>query len=310
MKNDFAGRLCSRIEALNNPSLLGLDPMLDYAPPALLEKARSEAKNPEDLARRVIFDFNKGILEALADIVPAVKFQIAYYEQYGPEGIRCLQDSLALAKDLGYLTILDAKRNDIGSTASAYARCILGETDFDGTRLRVYDADAVTLNAYLGIDGIEAFLEYCRAEGKGCFILVRTSNPSAGDLQDLELKDGRTVCEAMADLVAKWGDTVEGGDFSSVGAVVGATWPEQAKKLRERMPRQVFLIPGYGAQGGSALEAVAGFSQDGRGGIVNASRSLMLAWKKEEKGAACYAEASRREAERMQKALAEALCRR
>lgn len=308
MNDSFALRLEASIRRTGNPSLLGLDTQQSHLPPYLLREEELKGGNKTEILCRAIARFNLGILEALAGFVPAVKFQSAYYEQFGPEGIACLASGLASAKKLGFLTILDAKRNDIGSTAEAYARAILGESDVLDEKIAFLNADAVTVNAYLGTDGVEPFLKYVREAGKGCFILVRTSNPSAGDLQDLSLADGRKVYEAMADLVACWGDSADEGEFSSVGAVVGATWPEQAKELRTRMPRQFFLIPGYGAQGGKADGAVAGFTADGRGGIVNASRSLMLAWKNEE-NTEDFAMASRREAERMKQDLGEALIR-
>lgn len=307
MSDRFAAKLEQSIRKLENPSLLGLDTQQSHLPLSLLREAETNGGSNTEILCRAILHFNRSILEALAGFVPAVKFQSAYYEQFGAAGVKCLSEGLSYAKELGYLTILDAKRNDIGSTAEAYARATLGTSDVLDKQIAFMDADAVTVNAYLGTDGVEPFLKYVREAGKGCFILVRTSNPSAGDLQDLELADGRHVYEAMADLVARWGDMADQGEFSSVGAVVGATWPEQAKELRKRMPRQFFLIPGYGAQGGKADGAVAGFTNDGRGGIVNASRSLMLAWKKEEGGADHFAAASRREAERMKEDLREAL---
>lgn len=305
---DFATRLDERIGALDNPSLLGLDPRLDYLPEHLQAKAEAADGSAPEKSAAAILDFNCEILEALKDIVPAVKFQSAYYEAYGAPGKECLRNSLKVAHQLGYLSIVDVKRNDISSTAEAYCRAILGQSELlGGERYTALGADALTLNGYLGSDGIEPFLKYCREAGKGCFILVRTSNPSAGELQDLILEDGRRVYEAMGDLVAHWGTAVPGKTFSSVGAVVGATWPRQAIALRQRMPQQIFLIPGYGAQGGGAADAVAGFNKEGRGGIVNASRSLMLAWQKEGGSGHDFAAASRREALRMREDLSRAL---
>ena len=308
----FAENLNRKLEEKQNPSLLGLDPNLSYMPDHLLAQAKAEGKEGADQVASAFLAFNRAILTEVQDIIAAVKFQSACYEQYGPAGMNCLRESLAYAKSLGYVTILDAKRNDIGSTAAAYARASLGTSPLSGTssgeiEYAAMDADAVTLNAYLGIDGIEPFLQACRVSNKGVFILVRTSNPSAGDLQDLNLADGRKVYEAMADLVAQWGESLDAGqDFSSVGAVVGATWPDQAKELRKRMPRQIFLIPGYGAQGASARDALAGF-QAGRGGLVNASRSLMLAWQKEASQGQDFAQATRRAALKMRDDLRSAL---
>lgn len=308
----FAEKLTQRVEELHNPSLLGLDPNLAYIPAHLLDQAAQAGKQGPDQVATAFLAFNKAILEEVQDLIGVVKFQSACYEQYGPAGITCLRESLIFAKSLGYLTILDAKRNDIGSTASAYARASLASSPLPESKSGTptyspLDADAVTLNAYLGIDGIKPFLEACKELDKGIFVLVRTSNPSAGDLQDLDLADGRKVYEAMADLVAEWGEDLDGGqEFSSVGAVVGATWPEQARLLRDRMPRQIFLVPGYGAQGASARDALAGL-REGKGGIVNASRSLMLAWQKEGTQGQDFAQATRRAALKMRKDLLSAL---
>lgn len=308
----FAEKLTRKVEVLQNPSLLGLDPNLSYIPGHLLDQAGQAGKQGADQVAAAFLAFNKAILQELQDLIGVVKFQSACYEQYGPAGLNCLRESIGYAKSLGYLTILDAKRNDIGSTASAYARASLAasplpEGQSSSQTYAALDADAVTLNAYLGIDGIKPFLDACQALGKGIFILVRTSNPSAGDLQDLDLADGRKVYEAMADLVAQWGEDLDAGqEFSSVGAVVGATWPDQARHLRARMPRQIFLIPGYGAQGASAHDALAGLSE-GRGGIVNASRSLMLAWQKEGTQGQDFAQATRRAALKMREDLFSAL---
>lgn len=307
MKTSFAQRLKQEIDNKRNPSLLGLDPHMAQLPPSLIAKAAKQSDNQMEVVALAIAEFNRSLIEALSDIIPAVKFQSAYYEQLGEYGIRCLRQSIQYAKSYGLLTVLDAKRNDIGSTARAYANASLGKVALPNGEEVVFDADSVTVNAYLGIDGIEPFIKECAEAGKGCFILVRTSNPSAGDFQDLELADGRKIYEAMAELVSKWGDSCVDGEFSSVGAVVGATWPEQAKELRKIMPKQYFLIPGYGAQGGKADGAVAGFNENGEGGIVNASRSLMLAWQKSNLGEEKFAEASRQEAIRMREDLMEAI---
>lgn len=279
---NFADRLQNAIDKTNNPTVLGLDPNLDYLPPALVADYREITSDPIQAAGLALFAYNRRLLDALAGIVPAVKLQAAFYEQYGLAGIRALQESIEYARTKSYLIIVDGKRNDIGSTAAAYARAYLGETHYtDQLQEAAFAADALTINAYLGSDGIRPFLEQCDKRGKGAFVLVRTSNPSAGELQDLRLADGRLVYEAMADLVADWGEQLVGkSGFSSLGAVVGATWPEQAASLRQRMPAAFILVPGYGAQGATAQDAVASFTKDGRGSIVNASRSLMLAYKK------------------------------
>ncbi len=358
MKNNFADRLQERIDEMGNPTCLGLDPMLSYLPESLLQKYDCRQEEGIYLA---LSSFCRELIMAVADIVPAIKPQMAYFEQYGLGGLRALQSIIALAKAQGMLVILDGKRNDIGSTAAAYSRAYLSacgpndhelntsrasvateqgnqkannsehenykpnnteqyaqdqtshEPDNTGRYKReqakaFLAADALTVNGYLGSDGIEPFLEQCRAHDKGIFVLCRTSNLSAGDLQDLELTDGRLVYEAMADLIASWGqDLIGSSDISSVGAVVGATWPAQATALRQRMPRTFFLIPGFGAQGGTAADAVAGFDRNGRAGIVNASRSLMLAWKKHGPDHDAFAGACRREAITMRDSLRAAL---
>lgn len=295
--NNFADRLQRRIDELQNPSCLGLDPLLSYLPKSWQREFDFSDDDDIYLAlRRYCFD----LLDATADIIPAIKPQMAYFEQYGTAGISAVRDIIAEAKALGMLVIVDGKRNDIGSTASAYSNAYLTKTSFS--------ADALTVNAYLGSDGIRPFLEKCDENGKGVFILCRTSNPSAGELQDLELSDGRLVYEAMADLISEWGEDLAGEEgISSVGAVVGATWPEQAKSLRERMPRSFFLIPGFGAQGGTASDAIAGFDKNGRAAIVNASRSLMQAWKKQGMKHDDFAAACRLEAIAMRDSLREAL---
>ena len=339
--DNFADKLQKRIDQLGNPTCIGLDPMLSYLPPSLLKEYDCAQ---EEGIYQALSHFCCDLLVAVADLVPAVKPQMAYFEQYGLGGMRALRAIIAKARSLNMLVILDGKRNDIGSTAAAYSRAYLsaddrpddaGETTRkldSGVRLpneisakqssakdtvlndhaieSFLTADALTVNAYLGLDGIQPFLEQCRANGKGIFALCRTSNPSAGDLQDLELADGRLVYEAMADLIATWGqDLIGETGISSVGAVVGATWPQQARSLRKRMPHNFFLIPGFGAQGASARDAIAGFNHDGGAAIVNASRSLMLAWKKQGKDHEAYAEACRLEAISMRDALRSALGR-
>ena len=305
MKN-FADRLAAKIKEMNNPTVLGLDPKLDYVPVSMREEWVKMEPNVQTASAMAILQFNKALIDASCDIIPAVKTQFAYYEMYGVEGMKALKRTIDYAHSKGMLVIADAKRNDIGATAQAYAAGIIGETTLiDGSDEAMTGADAITLNAYLGIDGIEPFLKVAREAGKGMFILVRTSNPSAGDFQDLKLEDGRTVYEAVADKVTEWGLPLIGeSGLSSVGAVVGATWPEQAKTLRERMPRSFILVPGYGAQGGDADSAVCAFTDRGDGALVNASRSLMCAYKKrndlEEED---FAAATRDEAIRMREDL-------
>lgn len=299
MKN-FADVLTGRIAELNNPTVMGLDPKLDYIPEEIINRWNNEYPDDSEQASAcAILEFNKALIDAVCDIVPAIKPQFAYYEMYGLKGIEALHATIEYAQTKGMIVIADAKRNDIGTTATAYAEGIMGSTKLsDGSVKSMFNADCVTVNGYLGIDGIKPFTDVCAREGKGIFALVRTSNPSAGDLQDLKLEDGRTVYEAMAMKVNEWGKELIGeSGFSSVGAVVGATWPEQAVAIRKLMPENLILVPGYGAQGAGPDAAVASFTKDGKGSIVNASRSLMCAWKKREDLAPMdFAKATRDEA--------------
>lgn len=310
MRN-FSDELVRKIAEMENPTVLGLDPKLDYIPDFIKEYA--EQIFPEEAAKataKALWLFNKAIIDSTCDIVPAVKVQYAYYEMYGIEALKTMLLTIRYAQKKGMLVISDAKRNDIGSTATAYAEGILGNTDLLlGENMPMTGSDAVTVNPYLGIDGVKPFIDVAKRDGKGVFCLVRTSNPSAGDFQDLKLGDGRMVYEAVAAKVNEWGEDLIGEEgFSSLGAVVGATWPEQAVQLRKAMPKAIILVPGYGAQGASADDAVASFTADGKGSIVNASRSIMTAWKKnsdlkpEE-----FATAARLEAEDMKNKLNAAL---
>ena len=283
MKN-FADMLVDAVARMDNPTLLGLDPLLDYVPDSILAACAKAGGNPAEDASCAILDFNKRLIDAVSDIIPAVKLQSAYYELYGHFGVKAFAKTIAYAQSKGLLVIADCKRNDIGSTAEAYATAYLGKTRFpEGYSTAMFDADAITVNAYLGFDGIEPFVRLCEKEGKGIFILVRTSNPTAGDFQDLCLEDGSLLYERVADRVTAWGRGIVGqSGYSSVGAVVGATWPLQAQKLRERMPGVLFLVPGYGAQGATADDVCASFDASGQGAIVNASRSLMCAYRRTE----------------------------
>lgn len=281
MKN-FADRLTEKIEALSNPTVMGLDPKLDFIPEEILNRHRKLADDAAIASAEAIYEFNVKLIDAVCTVIPAIKPQFAYYEMYGIHGLRTLYRTIDYAKSKGMLVIADAKRNDIGTTAEAYAQAIIGKTVLaDKSVQAMTGADAVTVNAYLGIDGIKPFIDTARENGNGLFILVRTSNPSAGDFQDLPMADGMPLYEKVAEKVSEWGkDLIGECGYSSVGAVVGATWPEQAVSLRKQMPHTMILVPGYGAQGGDADSAAVNFDRNGRGAIVNASRSLMCAYKK------------------------------
>lgn len=300
MAKNFADRLMAAVKEKGNPICVGLDPRLSQIPSFIkVAVLRDGDKSPTAAAAEALLIFNKGIIDAVADIVPVVKPQIAFYEIFGSDGIRAYEQTLKYAKEKGLITIADAKRNDIGSTAQAYAEAFLGEVAMFEAENEVvtpiFDADSITLNAYLGIDGIKPFIEESRKYDRGMFILVKTSNPSSGDLQDLELKDGLAVYEMMGNLVESWGaDDIGESGYNFVGAVVGATYPEQAKKLRRSMPNTIFLVPGYGAQGGAAEDVKPCFNKDGLGAVVNNSRGIIFAYEDmggfDEKS---YAEAAR-----------------
>ena len=268
--------LIEKIVATQNPTCVGLDTQLSYLP----EELQKGVSTPEEAARAIL-TFNKTLIDHVADIVPSVKVQIAYYEQYGAAGVQAFFETCRYAKEKGLVVIADCKRNDIGSTAARYSAAYLGATAVGGGTVRIANCDFLTVNGYLGTDGIAPFLEDCKAYDKGVFVLVKTSNPSSGELQDLKLADGRTVFECMGDMVEGWGrDSIGAYGYSAVGAVVGATHPEQAAVLRKRLPHTFFLIPGYGAQGGNAQMLKNCFAAGGMGGIVNNSRGILCAWQK------------------------------
>lgn len=268
--------LIEKIIAVQNPTCVGLDTELAYLPEEMQQKAVSF-----DSAAEQIVSFNRQITDAVADIVPAVKVQVAYYEQYGAAGAEAFAETVRYAKSKGLFVIGDCKRNDIGSTAARYSAAYLGRTTVGGRELAAAECDLLTVNGYLGSDGITPFLDDCKKYGKGIFVLVKTSNPSSGELQNLTLSDGRTVFECMGDMVEQWGGELRGKyGYSSVGAVVGATHPGEAAILRKRLPHTFFLIPGYGAQGGNAEMLKSCFHKGGMGGIVNNSRGILCAYKK------------------------------
>ncbi len=294
-------RLIENIVKTQNPSVVGLDPKLEYVPDFIVSKRVEKYGKTLKAAAKAIWDFNKAIIDEIHDICPAIKPQAAYYEMYGIEGIKTLYKTISYAKEKGMFVITDGKRNDIGATMTAYATAHLGYTEVCGEQIAAFDSDALTVNGYLGTDGISPLLEQCREYDKGIFVLVKTSNKSSGELQDLELKSGKSVYATMGDMCEKWGGELQGKyGYSGVGAVVGATYPEQLEEMRAALPHTFFLVPGYGAQGGGAAGVSKGFDKNGLGAIVNSSRGVMCAYKKEE---SCdehdFAKAARREVIRM-----------
>ena len=292
-------RLIEKIKETGNPSVVGLDPKLDYVPEFLVRKYQEEDGCSLQAAARAIFAFNKAIIQEICDIVPAIKPQAAYYEMYGYNGMKALEDTIRYARSKGMFVITDGKRNDIGATMQAYTAAHLSTVKVGEHELEPFGADALTVNGYLGSDGINPLLDACRERDKGIFVLVKTSNPSSGELQD-QLMDGVPLYARMGDLCEKWGaDTIGKYGYSAVGAVVGATYPEQLRELRACLPHTFFLVPGYGAQGGGAEGVAAAFDKNGLGGIVNSSRAIMCAYQKEGCDPADFAKAARREAIRM-----------
>ncbi len=288
-------RLMEKIEKLEAPIVVGLDPMLEYIPEHILKKAYAEKGENLEGAAEAVWQYNKGIIDATYDLVPAVKPQIAMYEQFGIEGLKAFKKTVDYSKEKGLVVIGDIKRGDIGSTSAAYAIGHLGKVVLEGKTYRGFDEDFVTLNPYMGADAVNPFLDVCKEENKGLFILVKTSNPSSGDFQD-QIVNGRPLYELVGRKVAEWGEQHMGSSYSYVGAVVGATYPEMGKILREIMPKTLILVPGYGAQGGKAEDLVHYFNQDGLGAIVNSSRGIIAAYKLkgyEKFGSENYADASR-----------------
>ena len=286
-------RLCERIKETGNPTVVGLDTAASYLP------RRAELSDDFESLASAVTDFNRAIIERIRKIVPAVKVQIAYYEAMGVAGMRAFADTCEAARDAGMIVIADAKRNDIGATAGQYAEAFFG---------KAFYCDMLTVNGYLGTDGIAPFLA---KKDKGIFVLVKTSNPSGGELQDMKLENGLTVYERMAQLTDEWGrDSIGKSGYSDVGAVVGATYPKQATALRAMLPHTFFLVPGYGAQGGGADGAVAGFDEKGGGGIVNSSRGIICAYKQEKYKGMKFDEAAYAACVDMREDLTSALARR
>ena len=275
-------RLVERIQETDAPIVVGLDPMLDYVPEMILNRAFESCGESLEGAAEAIWQFNKGIVDAVYDLIPAVKPQIAMYEQFGIEGLKAFDKTVKYCKEKGLVVIGDIKRGDIGSTSKAYAVGHLGSVKVGSRMLRGFDEDFATVNPYLGSDGIEPFIEVCRQEKKGIFVLVKTSNPSSGQFQDQIIGD-KPLYELVARKVDEWAAGLMGDKYSYVGAVVGATYPEMGKALRDIMPRSYILVPGYGAQDGTGRDLKGFFDKDGLGAIVNSSRGIIAAWKKSDR---------------------------
>lgn len=303
----FADRLIEAIQKKGNPICVGLDPRLEQIPTQIVKTNSEKFGETFEAAANAFLEFNKGIIDAVYDVVPVVKPQIAFYEQYGFAGVWAYEETCKYAEEQGLIVVADAKRNDIGSTAKAYADGMLGEVELFGEKVPGLNVDALTVNAYLGYDGVKPFVDACRDYGKGIFVLVKTSNPSSGDLQDRMVEDEKMTNYAlMATLLESWGaDLVGESGYSSIGAVVGATHPKQAAEIREILPQAIFLVPGYGAQGGGAADVKPCFNEDGLGAIVNSSRGIIFAYEKSDSyGPESYGEAAKAAALEMAKDLA------
>ncbi len=288
-------KLVEKIQKTNAPIVVGLDPMLNYVPAHIQKKAFAEYGETLEGAAEAIWQFNKQIVDATYDLIPAVKPQVAMYEQFGLEGMKAFKKTVDYCHEKGLVVIGDVKRGDIGSTSEAYAVGHLGKVKVGSNSFCGFDEDFATVNPYLGSDGIKPFIKVCKEENKGLFILVKTSNPSSGEFQD-RLIDGRPLYEWVGEQVDAWGKEHMGDSYSYIGAVVGATYPEQGKILRKVMPKTFILVPGYGAQGGKGKDLVHFFNEDGLGAIINSSRGIIAAYKQEayaKFGAENFADASR-----------------
>ena len=294
-------KLVANIKKTNAPIVVGLDPMLNYIPEHVQKKAFAEFGETLEVAAEAIWQFNKEIVDKTYDLIPAVKPQIAMYEQFGIPGLEAFKKTVDYCKEKGLVVIGDIKRGDIGSTSAAYAVGHLGHVQVGSKSYAPFDEDFVTVNPYLGSDGVNPFIDICKEENKGLFILVKTSNPSSGEFQD-QLIDGRPLYELVGEKVAAWGEAHMGDEYSYIGAVVGATYPEMGKVLRKVMPKSYILVPGYGAQGGQGKDLVHFFNEDGLGAIVNSSRGIIAAYKQEayaKFGAENFGDASRAAVEAM-----------
>lgn len=304
-------RLIAGIKKTNAPIVVGLDPMMKFVPEYIRKKAFSEYGETPEGAAEAIWQYNKGIVDAVYDLIPAVKPQIAMYEQFGLPGMIAFQKTVDYCKEKGLVVIGDIKRGDIGSTSEAYAVGHLGKVQIGSKSYAGFDEDFVTVNPYLGSDGVKPFMKICAEEKKGIFVLVKTSNPSSGEFQDRTI-DGRPLYELVGEQVAAWGAACmpESGDYSYVGAVVGATYPEQGRILRKLMPKTFILVPGYGAQGGKGADLVHFFNEDGLGAIINSSRGIIAAYQQEQYagyGEKAYADAARAAVLAMREDIAAAL---
>ena len=294
-------QLVANIKKTGAPIVVGLDPMLNYIPEQVQKKAFAEYGETLEGAAEAIWQFNKEIVDKTYDLIPAVKPQIAMYEQFGLPGLAAFKKTVDYCKEKGLVVIGVIKRGDIGSTSAAYAVGHIGKVKVGSKTYAPFDEDFVTVNPYLGSDGVNPFLDVCKEEKKGIFVLVKTSNPSSGEFQDQKI-DGRPLYELVGEKVAAWGSEVMGDEYSYVGAVVGATYPEMGKVLRKVMPKAYILVPGYGAQGGKGKDLVHFFNEDGLGAIVNSSRGIIAAYKQEQYakfGAENFGDASRAAVETM-----------
>lgn len=304
-------KLVKKIEDLQVPIVVGLDPMLNYVPDHVKEKAFAEYGETLEGAGEAIWQFNKAIVDATCDLIPAVKPQIAMYEQFGIPGLLAFKKTVDYCKEKDLVVIGDIKRGDIGSTSGAYATAHIGQVQVGSQKFRAFDEDFVTVNPYLGSDGVKPFIDVCKEEKKGIFVLVKTSNPSSGEFQD-RLVDGKPLYELVGKMVDEWGQSHMGDSYSYVGAVVGATYPEMGKVLRKLMPKTYILVPGYGAQGGKAEDLVHYFNADGLGAIVNSSRGIIAAYKQDKYvkfGSEAFADASRQAVLDMKEDLLSAIVR-
>ena len=302
-------KLIANIKKTNAPIVVGLDPMLSYIPEHIQKKAFVEYGETLEGAAEAIWQYNKGIVDAVADLIPAVKPQIAMYEQFGLPGLNAFVKTVNYCKEKGLVVIGDIKRGDIGSTSEAYAAGHLGKVAVGSKTYYPFGEDFATVNPYLGSDGVKPFIKVCKEEKKGIFVLVKTSNPSSGEFQDREV-DGRPLYEIVGEKTAEWGAECMGDSYSYVGAVVGATYPKQGEILRKIMPKTFILVPGYGAQGGKGKDLVHFFNEDGLGAIINSSRGIIAAYKQEKYasfGAEAYADASRAAVLDMKEDIAQAL---